>query len=41
MLVPSFITPFDIAIVVLLSTIAGVLMCEAYHLMSLEGYLDD
>ena len=30
-----FITPFDVAVVMFLSTLAGVLMCEAYHLMRL------
>jgi formate-dependent nitrite reductase membrane component NrfD len=29
------ITPFDVAIVMFLSTLAGILMCEAYHLMEI------
>ena len=29
------ITPMDVAIVMFLSTLAGVLICEAYHLMRL------
>ena len=30
------ITPFDVVIVMFLSTLAGILLCEAYHLMSME-----
>ena len=29
------ITPFDVTIVMFLSTLAGVLLCEAYHLMEI------
>jgi len=35
------ITPFDVIVVMFLSTLAGIMLCEAYHLMSMEGYLDD
>ena len=35
------ITPFDVVVVMFLSTIAGIMICEAYHLMTSEGYLDD
>ena len=34
------ITPFDVTIVMFLSTLAGILICEAYHLMTME-YSDD
>jgi hypothetical protein len=34
------ITPFDVTIVMFLSTLAGIMICEAYHLMTLEDYLD-
>ena len=30
------ITPMDVTIVMFLSTLAGILLCEAYHLMQLE-----
>ncbi len=33
------ITPFDVTIVFFLSTLLGVLICEAYHLM--EVYHDE
>jgi hypothetical protein len=29
------VTPMDITIVLFLSTLAGVLLCEAYHLMEI------
>lgn len=31
-----FITPFDVVVVMFLSTIAGIMLCEAYHLMTME-----
>jgi len=34
------ITPMDVIIVMFLSTLAGILLCEAYHLMSMEDYND-
>jgi hypothetical protein len=34
-----FVTPFDVLIVMMLSTIAGMLMLEAYYLM--EIYEDE
>jgi len=34
------ITPMDVIIVMFLSTLAGILLCEAYHLLTLEDYLD-
>ena len=34
------ITPFDVVVVMFLSTLAGILLCEAYHLMSLEDFND-
>jgi len=34
-----FVTPFDILIVMMLSTLAGMLLCEACHL--LEVYKDE
>ena len=34
-----FVTPFDILIVMMLSTLAGMLMLEAYYLM--EVYKDE
>ena len=34
------ITPFDVVVVMFLSTLAGIMLCEAYHLMSLEDYND-
>ncbi len=34
------ITPFDVTIVMFLSTLAGILICEAYHLLQLE-YSDE
>ncbi len=34
------ITPFDVTVVMFLSTLAGILLCEAYHLMTME-YPDD
>lgn len=34
------ITPFDVAVVMFLSTLAGIMLCEAYHLMHME-YSDD
>ena len=34
------ITPFDVVVVMFLSTLAGILLCEAYHLMTMEDYLD-
>ena len=30
------ITPMDVTIVMFLSTLAGILICEAYHLMKLQ-----
>ncbi len=30
------ITPFDVVIVMFLFTIAGIMLCEAYHLMTME-----
>ncbi len=30
------ITPFDVVIVMFLSTIAGIMLCEAYYLMTME-----
>jgi len=30
------ITPFDVTIVMFLSTLAGIMICEAYHLMTME-----
>ena len=30
------ITPFDVTVVMFLSTLAGILLCEAYHLMTME-----
>jgi hypothetical protein len=35
------VTPMDVIIVMFLSTLAGIMLCEAYHLMNMEGYLDD
>ncbi len=35
------ITPFDVVVVMFLSTIAGILLCEAYHLMQLQELSDD
>ena len=35
------ITPFDVTIVMFLSTLAGILICEAYHLMQLQELPDD
>jgi hypothetical protein len=35
------ITPFDVTIVMFLSTLAGILICEAYHLLTIEDYQDD
>ena len=34
------ITPFDVVVVMFLSTLAGILLCEAYHLMSMEDFND-
>jgi len=34
------ITPFDVVVVMFLSTLAGIMICEAYHLLTLEDYLD-
>jgi len=34
------ITPFDVVVVLLLSTLAGIMICEAYHLMSMEDFND-
>ena len=33
------ITPFDVVVVLLLSTLAGIMICEAYHLLILEGFM--
>ncbi len=30
------ITPMDVTIVMFLSTLAGIMLCECYHLMKLE-----
>ena len=35
------ITPFDVTIVMFLSTLSGILICEAYHLLTFEDYQDD
>jgi hypothetical protein len=35
------ITPFDVTIVMFLSTLSGILLCECYHLMQLQDYQDD
>ena len=35
------ITPMDVTIVMFLSVLAGILLCEAYHLMTLEDYQND
>ena len=35
------ITPFDVTIVMFLSTLAGILICEAYHLMQLQEVQND
>jgi hypothetical protein len=35
------ITPFDVVVVMFLSTLAGFMACEAIHLYYLESYLDD
>jgi len=34
------ITPFDVVVVMFLSSLAGIMICEAYHLLTLEDYLD-
>jgi len=34
------ITPFDVVVVMFLSTLAGIMICEAYHLMSMEDFND-
>ena len=34
------ITPFDVVVVMFLSALAGIMLCEAYHLMSMEDYND-
>jgi len=34
------ITPFDVVVVLLLSTLAGIMICEAYHLMTMEVHDD-
>ena len=33
------ITPFDIIILIFLSTLAGIMICEAYQLMTMEGFM--
>jgi len=35
------ITPFDVTIVMFLSTLAGIMICEAYHLMTMEASDDE
>jgi len=34
------ITPFDVVVVMFLSTLAGIMICEAYHLMSIVDFND-
>ena len=34
------ITPFDVVVVMFLSTLAGIMICEAYHLMRMEDFND-
>jgi len=35
------ITPMDVIIVMFLSTLAGIMLCEAYHLMTMEPFDDE
>jgi hypothetical protein len=35
------ITFMDVIIVMFLSTIAGILLCEAYHQLLIQGYFDE
>ena len=34
------ITPMDVTVVMFLSTLAGILLCECYHLMKMDYDLD-